>query len=57
MNSLDKLLKDQGIDPAPQEQWNPAPNEILEDLFKTLGDIFKPYEEENNIKPKGWRKK
>jgi len=56
MKELDKLLKDNGIEPTKKEQWNPAPNEMLEDFFKTLGDIFTPYTDKNNIRRIGCHK-
>lgn len=60
MNSLDKVLKENGIDPAPKDHsldnMFQSPMDQLEDLFQTFGRIFSPYEKKNNIKPKGWRK-
>lgn len=62
MDALDKLLDDNNIKPAPKQNGGHldnmfnSPIEQLDDLFKTFGRIFTPYEKNNNIKPKGWRK-
>ena len=70
---IQKILDENGIDPAPkfrtcsdmpakkigcsQHNFNPNPNPILKDFFKTLGECLRPIEDTYNLKPKaGWRK-
>ncbi len=51
MNELDKILQDNGIEKTEQDNSLDTlfndPIDQLDDLFKTFGRIFTPYEKKN----------
>lgn len=52
MTELDKILNSLDIKPARPEPIDPANSmEIIDNLFKYFGEIFKNYEEKNGLPP------